>query len=112
MNEQQSEVRSLPSSSGGGTRDEIANALQLQIRSRGVRVRVNTARISGHRQRLPRLFNKGNWRHMVYGDQDNWVSQHMPPGWFDRPAKNSHARVHAEAVRAMEDTAREIENSA
>lgn len=111
MDDQKSAVQSLPS--GGaehtGLYASTAAALQLQIRAKGVRIRVNSAKMRPDQQRLPRLMNKGRWRHPVRGNRDVWVTQTVPPGWFDKPAQRRAVVVRREVIAAMTEAAREIE---
>jgi len=71
-------------------------------------VRIITAPVKGEGA-YARYMNRGKWRHPVFGDRENWVTQHVQPrGWFDDPARFARQSVTKEVIKAMSDTVAEI----
>lgn len=51
----------------------------------------------------------GRWRHPVYGNKTNWVTQESHP-YFDAPVRAHLTNVREAVVAAVRETAREIEH--
>jgi len=64
----------------GDLRPSIAAAISSSATASGVRIKVNGGRLGG-RRKLPGYIDDGHWRHPVYGNRRNWVSQRGEP-WF------------------------------
>jgi len=69
----------------------------------GVRVRVDGKYMPESQRPLIKATNKGEVRHPVFGNRNNWTNQQfIPKGWFDR-ATQQHGRV---AIRKIQEAAR------
>lgn len=100
--EQQDAVVALPSRQdmSTGLRQAAAQSLAITVRGTGkrtgVEIRSRKSVMPAGKGRLPRLMDKGSWRHPVYGGK-TWVTQTTPPGWF----LGTGARMRPEAVREL-----------
>jgi len=103
----------LPSKRPGSTglRRQIAAATGTQVRTTGrnagVKIRVSKKRM-GDKARLPRLMNKGTWRHPVFGNREVWVTQTSRYLWFDRPLLLSGPLVRREIKKVLDDIERRL----
>lgn len=67
----------------GGLADQIAAS---RIGTRRVPVsRGGGLRLTATNKKALRLLDRGKVRHPVFGDQENWVTQKIEPGWWSRP---------------------------
>lgn len=65
-----------------GLRRTIASAVQVKQRTTGIRIEVNGRRLPPDQRTLPMaLESRRGWRHPVFGDRENWVTQKGGP-WF------------------------------
>jgi len=98
----------LPSHTGGTLRAAIAKAVTIQVRtggkSPGIRLRIPNAKM-GDRAALPRLMNRGTWRHPVFGS-DTWVEQTSETNWWDDTAKAGRSSVVTEIRHVLDDIER------
>lgn len=97
---------------GSGLRATVARAVRTKVsttaRSSSVRIRAQASLMPPSQRKLPRLMNRGNWRHPLFGG-DRWFEQVSPPaGWFDRPAAKHGPQIRKAAVAVVEDIKREI----
>lgn len=97
---------------GSGLRETVARATRTTVassaRSASVRIRAAQAQMPPNQRKLPRLLNRGHWRHPVF-KSGKWTTQTArPAGWFDRPAKKHAPRVRYAAVAVVARTIREI----
>lgn len=105
-------VRGIPSSGKGhtGLRDKIARGVQVKVstagRSVGARIRVDARLLPDNAKSLPELL-EGTvpWRHPVYGNTDNWVTQ-APHPFFYRTLKPHESAVQTRMAQVLKDTAR------
>lgn len=98
-------LRRLPQE--GGLAKQVAKEPQrVQIRTgsgtAGVRV------VVGQRRGGARGANQGMVRHPVFGDQERWVDQKVPPGWFDDPIRAHAPQIRRDLQRVLEDMADRI----
>ena len=111
---ERSAAQSLPASGSKSTglRAAIASAVSIRYsrskRNPGVRVYVPARKMPQGQGRLPRLMNKGAWRHPVYGNKNNWVEQKSDRGWWDDTAKKELPRVRRELAAAIERVTQKI----
>jgi len=95
---------------GRGLRSEISSATKLQITTKGVRFYVNSQLLPADQQSLPRhLDSPTGWRHPVFGNKSNWVSQKGGP-WFADTIKKRAPSFRQAIVKAMDDVAKELES--
>lgn len=95
-----------------GLRAAIADSIVVRTRSTGaragVRVKTNSPAL-GSKARLPRLMNRGHWRHPVFGNRRNWADQTSRAGWWDTTADAHASRVRREMKKVLDDIAAELE---
>lgn len=99
----------LPSS--GGLAQQVAKEPQrVQVRTgaktAGVRLGVQRKRGAA------RSTNRGRLRHPVFGNRDVWVTQSVPPGWFDDTIKRDVRRIRQEVEGVLDTIAKQIVNDA
>lgn len=85
----------------GGLAERVAKApMRVQVRTgaqtAGVRVVVGKDRSGA------RAANQGLIRHPVFGNREKWVTQKVPPDWFDRPMRQGARTVRPELEKAMQ----------
>lgn len=69
-----------------------------------------TARAKGKFEpRRVTALDKGTLRHPLFGMRKHWYAQKIPPGFFTKPANTVLDEVRAEASRAVERAARQLE---
>jgi hypothetical protein len=89
---------------GAGLRETIAAGVRLQINASGIRFIASSARLPESQRTLPRhLDSEKGWRHPVFGNRDNWVTEHGGP-WFAETIKPHAPDFRAAVVDAMEET--------
>jgi hypothetical protein len=94
---------------GAGLRHTIASATRLQITAKGVRFVTNSDRLPPDQRSLPRhLDSARGWRHPVFGNRSEWVTQKGGP-WFAHTIMKGAPRFRAKIIKAMDETVREIE---
>lgn len=97
-------ARTLPSRGGFAAR--VAKAPQrVQTRTGrdpGVRIVVGKRRGDGAQGA-----NRGTIRHPVFG-RDQFVSQRVTPGWFDKPLEAGASKVRPEIEKAIESVAEQV----
>jgi hypothetical protein len=98
-----------------------ASARKTLPRKGGLNVRVARAKITTRRNRQgvrlqaggPRSqvdeINQGRFRHPVFGDRSEWVTQSVAPGWWDRPTNDLRADVQRELLAAMRRVAAKLD---
>jgi len=96
-----------------GLRSTVARSVRTKVsttaRSSSVRIRAQQSLMPPSQRKLPRLMNKGNWRHPLFGQRGRWYEQTTPPpGWFDRPAEIHGPRIRERAVDVIDDINRKI----
>lgn len=111
--EQRAGILSAPSqgrSIGRPIRSAIAESLVVDVRfttmSAGVKIRSKTTAGTRNFTQAPRRFNqkKGTFRHPVFGNRANWVSQESHAAmWFTNPALAASPKFYIAAMRAMDD---------
>jgi hypothetical protein len=85
-----SSIRSIPSSRGyspDGLRGSMARATRLEVKTvgkqAGVAIRVDGRKMPSHMKSLPAMVEgKKRWRHPVYGNRENWVTQTPHPYFY------------------------------
>lgn len=92
-----------------GLRRRIAGKVQARIRTVGpgatVSIRIASEQMPSGQKSLPaRLDGTGRWRHPVYGNQKNWVSQRAHP-YFARSIEPTVPQWQDAVARAMSETA-------
>jgi hypothetical protein len=94
-----------------GLRRDMAAAVSVQVRTTGnqagVRVRIPRRRL-GSKAALPRVTNRGVWRHPVFGDRGTWVTQTSQRGWFDRAAAAAAPQVRRALDQVIDDLDRKL----
>jgi hypothetical protein len=108
---QRKSVKALPARGKRhtGLRTRVAREVRIQVQttgaSVGVKIVVGQTTELGN---LPAYMNAGFWRHPVFGNKKAWVTQQVPPGWFDRPAKAGAKKVQEGLEEAMQEIANKI----
>jgi len=85
-----SSIRSIPSGRGytpDGLRGSLARATRLEVKTTGkqagVAIRVDGRKMPSHMRSLPSMVEgKKRWRHPVYGNRENWVTQTPHPYFY------------------------------
>ena len=94
-----------------GLRASVARGVRIETRTKGdagVRIRAASSAMPPDQRKLPRLMNKGKWRHPVYGGS-GWAEQTVSPeGWFDKTAEAAGPTVAAAVVKAIETSAKDL----
>jgi len=100
-------------SDGFSLRKTIAQSLRTKItysgRTQGVRIRVDPTKLGRAGRKLPKNIDKGQWRHPVFGDRENWVVQTVKPGWFTGVAQRYQAQARSDIMQAMARSLKKIE---
>lgn len=95
-----------PGNKSTGLRRKMARVVNVQVRTvggqAGVRVRLSRARM-GDQAALPRVTNKGRWRHPVYGDTQVWVTQVSRRGWFEAANRQAAPMVRKSLKKVVDD---------
>jgi len=105
-------ARALPANgarTSTGLRDTIARATTVQVKLGGdprVAVRISK-RAMGPRASLPRLMNRGAWKHPVYGHRP-LVAQISRPGWYDQVMRAAGPGVKRDLERTMDTFERRL----
>lgn len=104
-----------------GLRASIARGIRSVVKTGGrsdqVGVRVSTnaaATLPPEHRSLPRLLDKGKWRHPLFGDRELWYAQATTrAGWFERVAltyqPTATRRIHGVLMDFTDELARRIE---
>lgn len=86
-----------------GLRAAAARTVKTKVlmgaRSASVQIRSDSKAMPWGQKALPGRMNDGKWRHPVFDDKQNWVTQTVnPAGWFDRPATTKGPRARDTAI--------------
>lgn len=87
--------------------------LKIKVRKRstgrkaGIRLEGKATTPSGRPRELGKL-NRGQLRHMLFGDPDFWFGQKIKPKFWDEPLKQDAPKVRKELLRALRDVARKF----
>lgn len=99
---------------GAGLRETIARAVAGSISTGSARTgvsvtwKVAAAKMPNKQRRLPKAFNSAKgWRHPVFGDRENWVTQHGTP-YFDSTIKRHREELGGKIVEGMKKAAESI----
>lgn len=100
-----------------GVREAIAAGVRLSNRKSGrfagVTIRSSGSKLPPDQKTLPRAFNRGKWRHPVFGNRNVWVDQIVTPvKWFDNPGKKAKPSIYREVTVAVRETLQEAEQRA
>lgn len=92
-------------------RKRVARTVKLSVRTGGasVGVRITAGTRGTDVGTLARYMNRGTWRHPVYGNRNAWVTQSVPPGWFDRPTHQAAPEARRQIGEAMARIRSQIE---
>jgi hypothetical protein len=111
----QAKVLGLPSKgtgrrAGGSLRAKVASRVKVKAATGGrwAGVRVHVAKRTGMPRgfyNAPRLLNRGEWQHPLWGRAGSSMPQRVRPGWFDDVARAGRADGRAAARRALEQMA-------
>lgn len=88
--------------------------LAKQVAKEPQRVQTRTGRVPGVRIVVgkknggARSANRGFIRHPVFGNRENWVTQEVPPGWFDDTMKAGAPVVRPELQKAIDRVAEQV----
>lgn len=110
LNAVRQSARSIPAKGPNhtGLRREIAKALTMKATGKRVTVYVNPKRMSPGKGSLPsRLDGPAAFRHPVFGDTDDWVSQDAHP-WFTPVMNSQLPRVQGEIQQVCEDVMNDL----
>lgn len=96
---------------GGGLAQQVAKEPQrVQVRTgrrtAGVRLVVQRKRGAAW------ATNRGRLRHPVFGNRDVWVTQPVPPGWFDDTIKQDERRIVRDAQGVLDTIVKQIVDDA
>jgi hypothetical protein len=90
-------------------RETVAKATRQQITAKGVRIIVDSKKLPESQQSLPRhLDSEKGWRHPVFGNRNNWVSQKGGP-YFASTIKKRAPEFRQAIVDAMDEITAELE---
>ena len=99
---------------GAGLRESIANATSGSIstgsRATGVSVtwKVRAAKMPNSQRKLAKAFNSAKgWRHPIFGNREDWVTQHGSP-YFDAVIKKHQGELRDAVVNGMAKAAEKI----
>lgn len=99
---------------GAGLRESIARATGASVstgsKSTGVSVswRVRASKMSNAQRKLPKDYNRAKgWRHPVFGDRENWVTQYGTP-YFDAVIKRHETFLRDRVIEGMQRAAEKI----
>lgn len=95
-------------------RTTVAQHTKIRVRSGGKRPGVS---IKADKNGMPRGFHNApkrlnaakGWRHMVFGNEGEWVTQRGKPGWFDDTISTFKPAARRAAQQVMQDMARRID---
>ncbi len=88
----------------GGFGERIASLpTTVSITQGGVRIKVKGADA--------RSANRGQIRHPVFGNMENWVTQTIPSGYFTNRMKREAPKVRPDLVKALDRVAEKIARS-
>ncbi len=116
-----SSIMAMPSSGVMQTAPALRSAIARKIRPEvklggrwsGARVKAFKTKNIRNFPNAPKRTNRASgWRHPVWGNRDNWVSQHGKLEWFDRAFEGREGIYRAAVEQAMEDMARRIASRA
>lgn len=99
------EAQSKLPQSGGFAKQVAKEPMRVQARTGrhpGVRI------VVGKKRGGARSANRGFIRHPVFGNRENWVTQEVPPDWFDGPMRGSAPEIRKALQQALEDVADKI----
>jgi len=89
-----------------GLRNAAAASLRVINRTRGtgtqLTVKSEANKMPADQRKLPLAMNRGKWAHPVMGRPNSWVTQTVPPGWFDKPAEEKSPEVAAAVNTAID----------
>lgn len=92
---------------------KIRPEVKLGGRWSGARVKAFKTKNIRNFPNAPKRTNRAaGWRHPVWGNRDNWVTQHGKIEWFDRAFQGREGIYRAAVEQAMEDMARRIADRA
>jgi hypothetical protein len=107
-------AQALPGESDKELRQAIASGVavrtKLSGKNAGIHIIVRRARLPQGKERVPRLMNRGKWRHPVFG-RDVWVDQVSEPGWFDEAVRGDANRFRKAVLQAIANTNNKIKRS-
>lgn len=95
----------------GGAAQAVHADTKIGARRRGRGGTVGL-RIEARSKRDVRGMNRGRLRHPVYGHRDRWVTQSIPPRWFDEPLEQGAPQVRAELLAGLNRLAGKIARQA
>jgi hypothetical protein len=109
--EAKNKVRSLPvlgHAGHTGLRRRVARGVRLTAgtgRRDGAYLRVITSVADSKEAAIPRgLDSARGWRHPVFGNRDEWVTQHaLRPGWFTETFQNARRPIVEGLENVLED---------
>lgn len=96
-----------------GLRATIARLVTSRMKYSGIKVglevRVNSAEMPNKQRRLPKyLDTEKGWRHPVFGNRHTWAQQTGQP-WFEKTLKEHTPRVRGDAIQAVTDALKELQ---
>lgn len=116
MRAARSSILSMGSSSSllPGLRTTVAQHTKVRARlggkHPGVSIRADKNGMPRDFFNAPKRLNAARgWRHMVFGDSGEWVTQRGKPGWFDDTISTFKPAARRAAQQAMQDMARRID---
>lgn len=88
-----------------GLRQSVARSLRVVNKDTGfnygVRITSESGRMPAGQEKLPKLMNRGTWRHPFYGGKKRYGQTVTPPDWFDKPIKDNIDDVYREVAAAV-----------
>ena len=105
------------SSAGPGTSPALRSAIAKKIRPEvklggrwtGARIKAFKTKNTRGFVNAPKRTNRPRgWRHLVYGREDSWVTQHGKAKWFDHAMDGIETNARDAVHQAMEDMARRL----
>ena len=114
LNRETKEVReamkkSIPEALPSGFGEKVARESGIQTRSRGGGSGVGVRIITGKRHALRTMNDGGYFRHPVYGNRNNWVTQRISGKFLDAAFEKGAPGVRKALLKVMADVARKVE---
>lgn len=101
--------RKIEAKRSHGLRATIARAIQVKVRTNGVQIRVDLARLPVEQRKLPRaLDSPKGWWHPVYGH--NTRVHQVGASWWSRTIETHHDDVRRAILAAMRTVADKVKN--
>jgi hypothetical protein len=93
----------------GGLNEWVANQGKVSTRTSTAGRNVGVRVVADKKGSDLAAINRGRLRHPVFGNRKVWVTQLVPPGWFDQGTEDGAVRTQRELVEVFDDIAERLE---